>query len=108
MRTEDLQRNALGVSRGVAMDMEADGSGATRAYILECVRRFFRGDFGTIPPEDAAANLDELEAGEGHALAHYPARHALRSDIYINAYSSAEDPGDADRNNTLVMYCDEY
>lgn len=108
MTTEDLKRNHLATTAGVNHALMTDKTGKTYSYIMECLGRFFSGDFGTVPAEDTAANLQELEAGEGRVLARYPARDNLAGDIYIQAYFSANDPGDIEQNNTLVMYCDEY
>jgi len=108
MKAEDLKRNALAVTAGINHAMQTDKTGETYGYIMECLGRFFAGDFGDVPEEDAEANRAELTRGEGRALARYPARKNLAGAIYIQAYFSTAEPGDLERNNTLVMYCDDY
>ena len=78
----------------------------TLNYIIECLNRFFRGDYGEICQEDTDLNNQDLEEGEGHILARYKAKAALESDIYIEAHFSEEIPG-IDANNTMIMYCNE-
>lgn len=87
---------------------EAAADPDTGVYIMECVERFYNGDFGEMPEEDSELNIQELQSGEGHCLGRYKAKFKLVGDIYINSYFSEETPDDLDYNNTLVMYCSEY
>lgn len=41
------------------------GSPDTYKYIMECITRFFKGDYGEIDEEDTAANNQDLQEGEG-------------------------------------------
>lgn len=107
MTLKDLQGNFTGMTRGIAHAIEQD-EGKTRAYIMACLSRFWAGDFGEICKEDTAANLEELEAGEGRCLARYAAAEKLEEDIYIIAAFSVSMPESLDANNTMIMYCGEY
>jgi len=82
------------------------GSPDTYKYIMECITRFFKGDYGEIDEEDTAANNQDLQEGEGHILARYKAAYNLERDIYIEAHFSESVPG-VDANNTMIMYCNE-
>lgn len=79
----------------------------TRLYITRCLSRFYRGDYGEIPQEDADLNNADLKAGEGHVLARYKASHNLDRDIYIESCFSQSNPDVLDCNYTMIMYCDE-
>ena len=103
MTLEDLRRLPLLQTRAIAAscrDPEAF------AYILDCVNRFYRGDYGKVAQEDSDANNRDLRAGEGHILARYEGRYSLDGDIYIESHFSESVPG-IDANNTLIMYCNE-
>lgn len=105
MKLEDLQTLPLFQTRSIAA---AADDPETLEYIMECLGRFFAGDFGTVPADDTAANLADLEAGGGHVLARYPAKKTLADDIYINAVIDDRAPDVVDANNIMVMYCNEY
>lgn len=105
MTLDQLRKNVLVQSRSIAA---AGQDPETLAYIINCVNRFYSGDFGTVPDGDTLANLEAIAAGEGRALARYPARGELTGDIYINAYFSEDNPENTDLNNTMILYCDEY
>lgn len=105
MKLEDLQALPLFQTRSIAAAAEDP---ETLQYIFDCLGRYFAGDFGTIPEDDTAANLADLEAGGGHVLARYPAKKQLADDIYINAVIEASAPDVVDVNNIMVMYCNEY
>lgn len=105
MKLEDLQALPLFQTRSIAA---AAKDPETLQYILDCLGRYFAGDFGTIPEDDTAANLADLEAGGGHVLARYKAAGALTDDIYINAVIDENAPDVVDVNNIMVMYCNEY
>lgn len=104
MTLEDIKKQDLLQTRSIAEACKE--SPETHAYIVECLNRFFNGDYGEIDEEDTAYNNQDLEEGEGHILARYKARHALESDIYIEAHFSKSIPG-IDANNTMIMYCNE-
>lgn len=105
MKLEDLQALPLFQTRSIAAAAEDP---ETLQYILDCLGRYFAGDFGTIPEDDTAANLADLEAGGGHVLARYKAAGMLTDDIYINAVIDDRAPDVVDANNIMVMYCNEY
>ena len=104
MTLEDIKKQDLLQTRSIAEACK--GSQETHAYIIECLNRFFSGDYGEIGEEDTAYNNEDLRGGEGHILARYKARFALESDIYIEAHFSESIPG-IDANNTMIMYCNE-
>ena len=103
MTLEDLRRLPLLQTRAIAASCEDT---ETFAYVLECVNRFYRGDYGKVAQEDSDANNRDLRAGEGHILARYEGRYMLDRDIYIESHFSESVPG-IDANNTLIMYCNE-
>ena len=70
MKLEELQALPLFQTKSIAAAAEDP---ETLEYIMECLGRFFAGDFGTVPADDTAANLADLEAGGGHVLARYKA-----------------------------------
>lgn len=86
---------------------EAAKDPATAQYVIDCLLRCYAGDYGKMPAEDAEANNKELEAGEGHILARYPAAAALDEEIYIDIHFSESKPGQGS-NYGLVMYCTEW
>lgn len=75
----------------------------TLFYILQCLERFYSGDYGTIPAEDTTANNEDLKSGYGHVLARYKASFNLKHDIYIESHFDKDTPG-LDYNNTMIMY----
>ena len=79
----------------------------TRNYIVSCLMKCYAGDYGIVPADDTEANNSELEAGEGHILAYYPAAAALDGEIYIDVHFSESNPGQ-DFNYGMVMYCHEW
>lgn len=104
MTLTDLQKIPVYQTRTIAEACK--DSPATHNYIVDCLHRFFTGDYGEVPQEDTDANNADLLDGEGHVLARYKARHKLEGDIYIEAHFSESMPG-IDANNTMVMYCGE-
>lgn len=105
MKPADLRKNATVQTRAVA---EASADPKTADYLRDCLLLMFSGMYGEIPEGDAAANNEELAAGEGRILARYRKQGKLKEDIYIIAYFSASNPGDIDYNNTTILYCSEY
>ena len=104
MKLEDLKNlNPLITSR-LARDAR---NPEIHNYLVDCLLRFYNGDFGEIPAEDTAANMAELEAGFGHCLARYKARKGMEDDIYINGVFAVNRPGLED-NHLMVMYCGDY
>ena len=73
-------------------------------YIIECLNRFWAGDYGLIDAEDTAANNADLAAGDGHILARYEGKHKLEGDFYIEAHFYAPMLNDIDYTNTVIMY----
>ena len=107
MTLEELKKNYCGMTRGIAAAIEKD-EGRTRAYVMKCLQRVFRGDFGELDAEYVQANLDELAAGEGRLLCRYKAAESLEEDIYIIAAFSKSMPDSLDANNTMILYRSEY
>jgi hypothetical protein len=104
MTLEDVKQQPLLQTRSIANACE--GSPETHAYILQCLNRFFSGDYGEVGQEDTEYNNTDLAQGEGHILARYKAKGNLDGDIYIEAHFSESIPG-IDANNTMIMYCNE-
>lgn len=104
MTLADLQKIPVYQTRTIAE--ACNHSPQTHNYIVDCLHRFFSGDYGEVPQEDTDANNADLLDGEGHVLARYKARHNLEGDIYIESHFSESVPG-IDTNNTMVMYCGE-
>lgn len=106
MTLEDLKRISVFQTRTIAEVCKR--SPETHAYIVECLQRFYKGDYGEIGQEDTAANNSDLLEGCGHVLARYKAKHALESDIYIESHFDAEvDNTEIDYNNTMICYVNE-
>lgn len=104
MILDDLRKIELFQTKGIAADSAEEPQ--TLVYLCECLKRFFKGDYGTICKEDTEANNKDLEAGEGHILARYRKAQKLRNDIYIEAHFDAQQPS-LDANYIMIMYCDE-
>ena len=79
----------------------------THNYIVDCLHRFYKGDYGEICADDTAANNADLAAGEGHILARYKQAEKLTGDIYIEAMIYEPEKGNIDYNYIMVMYPDE-
>lgn len=106
MTLEDLKKITVLQTRTIAETCKR--SPDTHTYIVQCLTRFYKGDYGEICDEDTAANNSELDEGYGHVLARYKARHALESDIYIETHFDADmNNTEIDYNNTMIMYCNE-
>ena len=104
MTLEDIKKQDLLQTRSIAEACK--DSPETLGYIVECMGRFFSGDYGEICQEDTDYNNADLREGEGHILARYKAAFALDSDICIEAHFSQSIPG-IDANNTMIIYCNE-
>lgn len=100
-----MNRNPLYIAGGATAAAEIP---AARDYILQCVRRFYSGDYGAIPPEDIAENNAELAAGEGRILARYEAGQGLKENIFVIAYFSERHPESDDYNYTSICYTSDY
>lgn len=61
MTLEDLRKLPLLQSATIAHICEKDEQ--TTIYILECLNRFYSGDYGEICEEDTAANNSDLKEG---------------------------------------------
>jgi hypothetical protein len=105
MNLLDIQKLPLLQTRTIAEVCKRDAD--THNYIVDCIKRFYSGDYGTIPPEDTEANNWDLQNGCGHILARYPSKYNLQGDIYIEAHFDEDLQGNIDANNTLVMYRSE-
>lgn len=80
---------------------------ATALYLMECLGRFWAGDYGEICEEDTQYNNDDLSAGYGHVLARYKGKFKLTGDIYIESHFDQDNLTDIDYTNTLIMYPEE-
>ena len=105
MTFEDVRRLPLLQTKSIA---EAAEDEQTHDYIVTCLNKLLRGDYGKLGEEDTNANNKELEAGEGKILARYPKAGKLSGDIYIIAYFSEEMAGDIEANHIMIMYPEEY
>ena len=106
MTLKDLRAIPLLQTAAIAAACKDDTE--TTGYLLECISRFYRGDYGEVHPDDVEANNADLQRGEGHILARYKPRHRLQDDIYIESYFMQYAPlDDVNANYTLVMYCGE-
>ena len=105
MTLEDLKKIPLLQTALIAETAGADPE--TLNYIIECLNRFYSGDYGEICAEDTEANNRELTEGFGHILAKYNQAHKLINDIYIESHFDKHNPDNIDYTNTLVMYIDE-
>lgn len=105
MTLKELQSLPLYMSRGInAAIINAD----TFRYIQECLREYYSGNYGEVPPEDVELNNADLASGTGHVLARYPAKHSLKEDIYIEShFYDAQPLSDLNYNNTVVCYVSE-
>lgn len=106
MTLEQIRERQVFQTRGIAADIK-DNPAAYR-YVLECLQRLYKGDYGTVPAEDTDANNSELAAGEGRIVARYKAAEGLQEDIYIIAAFSESMADNLDANNTMIMYVSEY
>ena len=75
--------------------------------IVDCLQRFYSGDYGEVCADDTAANNADLAAGEGHILARYKQAHKLTGDFYIEAMIYEPMLNDINYNYIMVMYPDE-
>lgn len=104
MTLNDLGKLPLLQTRSISKTYGGDPD--TFGYIVECLGRFYKGDYGEVPEEDVEANNCDLRTGEGHILARYEAKYGLSDDIYIEAHFSDSMPG-IDANHIMIMYCFE-
>lgn len=105
MTLEEVRRkNSIGIAGAAKVAAEKD---RPLHYIFQCLARFYRGDYGVIPPEDIAANNAELAAGEGRIIGKYQAAEGLKEDIFIIAYFSDQHV-ETDYNYTTILYTSDY
>lgn len=104
MTLEDVRGLSLFQTRAVS---EAVKDEQTGLYVVECLNRFFTGDYGEIPQEDTDANNADLKAGSGRIVAHYKKAQQLRDDLCIICEFNG-DPDDLQSNYTTVLYRSEY
>lgn len=104
MTFEDLRGFPVLMTKGIAAACE---DGKTKEYIIDCLARFYSGDYGLIGAEDAEYNNADLKEGYGHILARYEPKNALESDIYIESHFDADNLNDIDFTQTMIMYSNE-
>lgn len=104
MTLEDLKTIPLLQSRSIAAAAEDE---QTHAYIVECLRRFLAGDYGTVCEEDTAANNSDLKNGYGHILARYEGKYQLTGDFYIETHFDKDHLQDIEYTQTMIMYPEE-
>ena len=76
-------------------------------YILSCLDRYYKGDYGEVCEDDTNANNMDLAEGYGHVLAKYKARYKLTGDFYIETHFDKDHLSDIDYTQTMLMYPDE-
>lgn len=101
MKPEDMKQFPLLQTRSTAEAMKDE---ATLMYVIDCVNRFYKGDYGTVCAEDTEANNNDLQCGYGHVLARYEQAHKLESDIYIEAHFDLDHLADVNYTQTMIMY----
>lgn len=104
MTLEQLKTIPLLQTRTIA---EACKDPNTLDYILECLARFYAGDYGEICEDDTNANNYDLSEGYGHVLARYKAKHSLTGDFYIESHFDKDHLTNIDYTQTLIMYPEE-
>ena len=104
MTFDDLKKIPVLETRSIAHAAEDK---ETAFYLIECLHRFWAGDYGLIDAEDTAANNQDLESGYGHILARYEGKHKLTGEIYIEAHFDKDNLTDIDYTQTLIMYPEE-
>jgi hypothetical protein len=102
MTLEDLKQMPLLQTRTIAEACKKDER--THKYIVECLQRFYAGDYGEICAEDTGYNNDDLASGYGHVLARYKGKFALEGDFYIEAHFDADHLQDVDYTQIMIMY----
>ena len=105
MTLSDLKKMPVFQTRGI--NAAEQDSPETHNYIIDCLMRFYRGDYGEICADDTAANNADLEAGEGHILAKYKAKEKLTRDFYIEAHFYEPMLDNPDYTQIMIMYPDE-
>ena len=104
MTLNEIRKLPLFMTRSVSAAAESKGNESTHNYIVDCLKRFYKGDYGNICEEDTAANNSALAAGHGHILARYGQAGALESDFYVEAHFDTDEPELLDANNIMIMY----
>ena len=104
MVLDDLKKIPCMQTRTIAAAAEDP---QTHNYIVDCLQRFYSGDYGEVCADDTAANNADLAAGEGHILARYKQAHKLTGDFYIEAMIYEPMLNDINYNYIMVMYPDE-
>ena len=102
MELSDLKKLQTLQTATIAEAMKDEG---TFFYVVECLNRFYAGDYGEVPAEDTEANNGDLRDGIGHVLARYKAKGKLSEDFYIEAHFDKDAPiEDPNYNHILIMY----
>lgn len=105
MTLEDMKQLQTLQTATIAEDMKDE---ETFFYVVNCLNRFYSGDYGEVPPEDTEANNRDLNEGYGHILARYKAYGKLKGDFYIEAHFDKDAPAeDVDYNNVFICYPEE-
>ena len=104
MTLNDLKKIPVLQTRSIAHAAEDP---ETHDYIVDCLQRFYKGDYGEICEDDTQANNEDLKSGYGHILAAYPAAFKLEGRIYIEAHFDKDNLTDIDYTNLVIMYPDE-
>ena len=79
----------------------------TLAYVLNCLQKFYAGDYGEVDQEDTDANNADLESGYGHILARYNGAFNLNGSFYIEAHFDKDHLQDVDFTQIMIMYPEE-
>lgn len=83
MTLEDIRKLRTLQTKAIAAACKDEN---TLAYVIQCLHRFYTGDYGEICAEDTAANNMEMLEGFGHILARYKGAGQLTGDIYIESH----------------------
>ena len=102
MTLDDVKQFPLLQTRSIADACQKDAR--THSYIVECLQRFYAGDYGEICQEDADYNNEDLQQGYGHILARYKGQFALEGDFYIEAHFDKDNLQDIDYTQIMIMY----
>lgn len=103
MTLSDIQQIKVLQTRAIAAACTDE---KTLFYVIDCLNRFYSGDYGEICAQDVECNNQDLAAGAGHILARYKPMYELASSIYIECHFDEAIQG-IDYNNTMIMYCNE-
>lgn len=98
---EDLKKIPITYSEGIT---EACKDEQTKAYVEECIRKFFSGNYGDVPERTTEINNHYLELGDGYLKAAYSKAYKLEYHIEIEANFYYQNMENREQTYILVMY----